>query len=92
MLADISKSSLVKIYGRDSSLTKEPPDTFLCLMMFSFSARSLSLSLLESQVYSMPSAMRPPTSAKTESMKGIPTIPNIKQNSRPPKVEAAKFP
>ena len=61
-------------------------------MMQSFSAVCLSLSLFARQVYSMPSAISPPTSARTDNMKGIPTIPNIKQNSRPPKVEAAKLP
>ena len=34
----------------------------------------------------------PPTSARTESMKGMPIIPKSKQNNLPPKVSAAKFP
>ena len=34
----------------------------------------------------------PPTSASTESMKGMPIMPNIRQNNRPLNVTVAKFP
>ena len=36
--------------------------------------------------------MIPPTSANTDSMKGIPMIPKKRQKSLPPNVSAAKFP
>ena len=70
-------------------------------------ASLLILSLLEVQLYSRPSAIRLPTLARTVSIRGIPIIPNIRQNSRPPermfsagqslqrfipKVSVAKFP
>ena len=47
-------------------------------------ASLLILSLLEVQLYSRPSAIRLPTLARTVSIRGIPIIPNIRQNSRPP--------
>ena len=47
-------------------------------------ASLLSLSLLVVQLYSRPSAIRLPTLASTVSMRGIPIIPNIRQNSLPP--------
>ena len=37
-------------------------------------------------------AIMPPTSASTESMKGIPMIPNRRQNTRPLRVFVATFP
>ena len=37
-------------------------------------------------------AMMPPTSARTQSMKGIPMIPKRRQNRRPLNVRAAKLP
>ena len=62
------------------------------LTMCIFSANLITLSLFFSQATSNPSAMSPPTSAKTDSIRGMPMIPNIRQNSRPPNVSAAKFP
>ena len=65
---------------------------YLFFMMCSFSATMVTLFLLLSQASSSPPAMSPPTSAKTESMRGIPIIPNRRQKSLPPKVSVAKFP
>ena len=64
----------------------------LGFLILSFSATHRILSLLTIQAYSIPSAMRPPTSASTESMKGMPIMPKPRQNIRPPNVEVAKLP
>ena len=64
----------------------------MTLVQWKPTARASLLSLCSIQVYSIPSAMRPPTSANTDNMNGIPIIPKPRQNIRPAKVEVAKLP
>ena len=65
---------------------------YLCFSSCNFVAIILILFLFFVQAIWRIPANIPPTSARTESMKGIPMMPNIKQKNLPLKVTVAKFP